>query len=91
MCLLSVFAAIFHHGYLSFWIFSVAHWIHGSSHELYITNKISNIELDLITIQRPRFEKERNRDRDMVDRDRLAARSREPPARDRGDFKRPRY
>ena len=89
MCLLSVFAATFHHGYLSFWIFSVVHWIHGSSHELYITNKI--IELYLIIIQRPRFEKQREHDRDMVDRDRLAARSREPPARDHGDFKRPRY
>lgn len=45
----------------------------------------------LIIIQKPRFENQRKGDRDTVDRDRLAARAREAPARDHGNFKRPRY
>lgn len=40
---------------------------------------------------RPRFENDRERSRERVDQDRLAARSREPPSREHGDFKRFRY
>lgn len=75
---------------LAFWTFSHCLCIGFADHPMNYTLQTKyHFELYLITVQRPRFDKEH--DRDTVDRDRLAARSREPPARERGDFKRPRY